>query len=475
MDRRILITCLVLLLIACLVGAVVLVGGGLLFFRVSDVETSLPALEDAPVTIVIETPTPRPSDPNTGPETGPETGAQDAIDPEIARQMDLIQLEVIQERGLEPNGSFTRAIYDRPQVRQRVLDDFLAEYTPEEASQDVIVLSAFDLLRPGFDLHTLYIDLLSEQVAGFYDDETQEMVIVQEEDFDGLARLVYAHEYTHALQDQNFDIDEGLNYNEEACETDSERCAAIQALLEGDASLSETNWFLEHASSQDYEDILSFYETFESPILDSAPEFLSRDFIFPYEQGLVFVQHLYDNGGWGSVNRAYSTPPVSTEQILHPEKYPVDKPVLVELPDLSTVLGPGWEELDRNVMGEWYTFLVLAYSQDENARLDESVASQAAAGWGGDAYIVYHQAENNQTVMVLHTVWDQAAEAQEFVQAFQSYANARFGQPENNSAGQLAWQGSDGYHSLYFDELATTWILASDQEMAAKIWSEIQP
>ncbi|MBN1666840.1 MAG: hypothetical protein JW862_07115 [Anaerolineales bacterium] len=479
MDRRIVISCIVLIVIACLVAVVTTIGAAVLFLRIDNVESSAPVLENEPQGLVPVDPQAEPTEPaaldpgSSDPQAEPQTTPQ--IDPQIARQMDMIQVEVIQERGLEPAGSVTRALYNREQVRQRVLDDFLSEYSPEEAGQDALVLAAFGLLPPGFDLHSLYIELLTEQVAGFYDDEVQEMVVVQEERFDGLARLVYAHEYTHVLQDQNFDIDEGLNYNEEACEDDTERCAAIQALLEGDASLSELTWFLNHASNQDREDILSFYETYESPILDSAPAFLSEDFLFPYEQGLVFVQYLYDRGGWGSVDRAYRTPPVSTEQILHPAKYPADMPQPVELPDLQMILGERWEELDRNVMGEWYTFLLLAYGRDEAARLDEDQAAAAAAGWGGDAYVVYYQADTQATVMALQTVWDAISEADEFEQAFRQYAQERFGQPVSDTLGWITWQGADGFHAFAITGATTTWILAPDQTTADQVWSAIQP
>ena len=266
MNRRILISCLVLVLVVCVVlSAVSILGAGFLFREAAQSSEDIPAAESGNSQDAREQ-TPQ----ETGPDI-PSGEAESSISPDTAAQMELIQRQVIRDRGLQPNGEFTRVLFTSDQLRQRVLDDFLEDYTPEDAQQDVIVLSAFGLLNPEFDFYNFYVDLLSEQVAGFYDNETKEMVVVGGKEFGGIERMTYAHEYVHALQDQNYDIKYGLNYSEDGCENESERCAAIQALLEGDASLSQLNWFLSHATAEDRTDVLSFYDTNESPVFDSAP------------------------------------------------------------------------------------------------------------------------------------------------------------------------------------------------------------
>jgi len=454
MDRRFLISCLVLAGVICVVLSCISIGvAGFFLWDSGELGGSANQMEP-------ETP------PNSDPILSDGT-----LTPAVQAQMELIQRQVIQGRGLDPNGEFSRNLFTSDQLRQRVLDDFLQDYSPEEAQKDAITLAAFGLLDPGYDLYNLYIALLNEQIAGFYDNETKEMVIVQGKGFGGSERLTYAHEYVHALQDQNYDIRDGLNYSSEACEDTSERCAAIQALLEGDASLSELNWFKEHASSQDQSDIFDFYDEFKSPILDSSPAFLSEDFIFPYEEGLAFVEYLHDRGGWEAVDQAYANLPVSTEQILHPEKYPADTPLPVNLPEVEALLGDGWEEYDRGVMGEWYTFLILAYGEEAGARQKEKDAARAAEGWGGDAYMVYYHPEDQTTVMVLTTVWDSASEAKEFFNAFRDYAKDRFGRPRENRSGSLAWEGAEEQHTLHIAEAQTIWILAPDADLADTIWN----
>jgi hypothetical protein len=302
-----------------------------------------------------------------------------------------------------------------------------------------------------------------------------EMFVVQGQGFQGPEHLTYAHEYTHVLQDQNYDIKNGLNYNDDACEVDSERCSAILALIEGDATLSELTWFQFNATAQDQQQVIDYYNSLTSPIYDSSPAFLKEDFVFPYVQGLTFVQSQYDQGGWDAVDAAYNNPPVSTEQILHPELYPSDTPIKVDLPDLTTALGEGWREVSQGQMGEWYTYLILACAANSNARLDDTTAQAAAAGWGGDSYQVLHNDATNSTALVMKTIWDTPRDAAEFTTAFQKYANIRFGVAATQQGDTLTWSYSGGYSSFNHSGDTTIWIITPDSSTAQAVSGLVQP
>jgi hypothetical protein len=129
--------------------------------------------------------------------------------------MDEIQEQVEELRGLEPQSPVQRTLLTRQQLLQRIEEDFLKDLPPEEARNHSIVLAAFDLLEPGFDLIAFYTHLYAEQVAGYYDHEEKVMVVIQEEGFKGPERLTYAHEYMHVLQDQSHDLENGLGQNAE--------------------------------------------------------------------------------------------------------------------------------------------------------------------------------------------------------------------------------------------------------------------
>lgn len=488
-TQRLLLSCGVILLAACLCLSVAgIAGAGWFIWNRSSVQVfnqplgtavqvPLPTQMKGATETSVATPQPVVTvtvQPNPTTEEVAPTESQSDLPPNITRQMDTIQSEVVRLRDLQPEGPVNRALLTPDQLRQKVIDDFLKDYSPEEAADDTISLSAFGLLEPDFDLLDFYIELYSEQVAGFYDDQDKTMYVVQGEGFNGNERLTYAHEYVHALQDQNFDLENGLNYSDQACEEESERCSAVQALLEGDASSLEIEWLTNYATNQDLNDIQQFYNTYQSPVYDSAPAYLKEDFVFPYLNGQTFVEHLKSQDGWQSVNEAYRNLPVSTEQILHPDRYPDDQPVQVVPPGLSEVLGPDWREVDRGVMGEWYTYLILGYSANPRARLDEITAQDAAAGWGGDAYVVYYDDQAKDYVMVLRTVWDTEADANEFSAAFNDYAEARFNTSGNSSRpGITIWDQPGRYVELRTTQKTTTWLFTPDQASAQDVWEQL--
>jgi hypothetical protein len=265
-----------------------------------------------------------------------------------------------------------------------------------------------------------------------------------------------------------------LGLDEESCEADSERCAAVTALIEGDATLTELLWFRSYAMEQDYEDYNKAFEDFESPVFDSAPPYMAADLYFPYEYGYIFVQLLYNDGGFDAVDAAYQDVPLSTEQILHPEQYPDDKPLTVKLPDLTEVLGEGWTLYDENVMGEWDTYLILNKAYEKSYRLSESIAEEAAAGWGGDAYAFYLSDATDEVVFVMDAVWDTMDDAGEFADAFVDYADLRWEFNPSGMDGYPTWSGENGTIVLLHESDRTLWVLAPDYETAESLLTELQ-
>ncbi|MFN2199205.1 MAG: hypothetical protein ACK2UW_24015 [Anaerolineales bacterium] len=414
--------------------------------------------------------TPRPSEGAATATTPPDNSA---IPAQTLAVMQAIEAEVSQLRQLQPdNSEYTRLVLSPEQLSQRVETDFLKDYPPEEAHTDQIVYASLGLLEPGFDLLAFFEELLSEQVAGFYDDDTHEMVVVGDGAFDGTQKSTYAHEYTHTLQDQNFKIKTGLRYDDAICELETERCTAVQALLEGDASLAEENWFINYATLQDQRDLLQYYSTADFPVFERAPAFLQEDFLFPYIQGSDFVRYYYEQQEWAGVNALYAQPPVSTEQILHPEKYPADLPQTVNLPVLADELGSDWQLIYENNLGEWYTYLLLARGFLETTRLPDETASDAAAGWGGDRFQVYYNDQLDRPALILRSRWDTVDDAQEFAQAFEQYATQLLvADPQQTDMNTWIWTNTDQYFYFSLDpaQMETTWISTPDEATANQL------
>ena len=449
MKKHILLSLVILIILACLCGVVISAAGTWMIAQ-SQTDQSLPQSE----TLLEFTPFPTVETERELPE-------------EIRLQMDTIQAQVSQLRGLEQKESVPRFLLTADELRERVETDFFKDYSSEEAADDVQVLAAFGLLSPDFDLYGFYRDLYSEQVAGYYDPETKEMYVVKGTGFKGTERMTYAHEFTHALQDQTYDLREGLHFNDDDCEENSEYCAAVSALIEGDAVITEQTWLVRYGTKQDRQQIQDFYGSYQSPVFDSAPQYMQEDFLFPYTQGFEFVSTIYDESGFAGIDHAFRNPPVSTEQILHPEKYPDDVPETVTLPEVKAVLGNGWRELDDSVLGEWYTYLVLSAGYDQETRLEASEARDAAEGWEGDRYIAL-QDETTGEMLVLHKVlWEDENEAREYSQAFQRYAEKRWGVRQSGyEETWFKWQEGEVISILAQQDRETIWLLAPNQQVA---------
>ncbi len=486
-TRRVLLSCLVIIGIACLCTAILsLIGIGILNTRPTsplsqtdptDIPTLVSQVDSPPASPTpsqVDRPTETPTTPGEivlAPEST-STPTEEAFPPEISQEMDQIQKQVIQIRGLQSTSPVTRSLLTKGQLEGKIKTDLLEDYTQQDALNDARLYSSLGLLDPQMDFYQYYQKLLGEQIAGYYDDETKQMYVIQETGFNGTERFTYAHEYEHTLQDQNYGLGEGLNIEDETCQIETDRCQATLALVEGDATLASLDWLSKYATKKDIQDILMSSQD-DMPIFNKAPVFLQKDFLFPYQQGQVFVQSLFDEGGWQAINRAFQDPPVSTEQILHPSHYPGDKPIQVNLPELGPALGSGWQKVKEMTLGEWYLYLMLADGRNSQWKLTDSKAQNAAAGWGGDVCEVYTN-QQNQTVLILRTQWDDANEAKQFATAFQDYAVRRFGSQPQNQTGVLSWNGKDEYSLFELNGDQATWVLAPDQAIGSVIWQAIQ-
>ncbi len=380
-----------------------------------------------------------------------DNGSSQTLD-HHALQRSEIEANVSRIRGLEPKDPVIPTFLTTDELRIRLEDDLLEDYGPEEARIDAITLNAFDFLPADFDLQTFILDLYTEQIAGYYDPESDEFVIISgDDDFGGLEQLTHAHEFVHALQDQHFDLemleDESLN---------SEEVFALQAFVEGEATLVqmkflESGYFDINDLADLFMDLLGAATTADMDILDSAPPVLAHELEFPYMTGMAFVQTIYDRGGFEAVNDVWKNPPTTTEQIIHPDRYLTnDRALEVSITPLDDVLGQAWELTDEDTLGEFYLREYLAQ------QLDNSQVDLAAAGWGGDRYAVYFNEQTDETALLLRLAWDSPADQSEFESAYTNFAELRFGFPsEQRTESGRCWIGADviclksiGQHTL---------------------------
>ncbi|MBV9926682.1 MAG: hypothetical protein JOZ96_16805 [Acidobacteria bacterium] len=326
----------------------------------------------------------------------------------------------------------------RAEIEQMILRNLDESATPEETAASETALRKFGLVPADFQLRPFVVKLLTEQVAGYYDPKTQEFYLADWIDIDG-QKPVMAHELTHALQDQHFN----LRRFEDWPKHDSDAEMAAHALVEGDASFLMMQYVARDPLRQ-----LAFFKSMmsggasASEQIESAPRVLREQMLFPYLQGLTWVMQVYKQGGWEAVSNAYKNLPKSSEQILHGEKYAANElPQKVSVRDVSAALGRGWRMADNDVQGEWGCYMLL----DEFLQ-SVDVSKRAAAGWGGDRYALFTGPKKTDVVVVLKTVWDTEADAREFYDAYVRRTSKRYGAEPSEvaPADRQVWKTAEG-------------------------------
>lgn len=389
-------------------------------------------------------------------------------EPTMAAVMQRIQLEVSDIRGLESKGPVTDYVVARPAVRPILEANFLANGGSREQMEDESrVLSALGLVKPTYDMYTNALNGLTDSLGGFYFPWSKELYVIGGR-FGGVEHFIYSHEYAHALVDQHFDIGGAGVYP--VCLSNADRCQAIQALVEGDATLVMGLWLRQYAGPKDYQDISNYVAPQSTLPEQYPPPYAILDSQFAYLTGLEFVQALHNRGNWPEVNKAYARWPESTEQILHPEKYrAAEAPQVLPAPALEGVLGGGWRKLAEDTLGEWTTYLLLGYGADQDAMLEDAVALAAARGWGGDRYQMYYHDGTSQSVLAAVWGWDSAGDAAGFHTAMSDHLAARFRDADIAATPGKCWEINQQTSCLYLAGSRVLWVLAPDLDTLGAI------
>jgi len=367
-----------------------------------------------------------------------------------------LESQVAQLRGRRSSAPVETMYLSESQARERIRSVFAEQYSPKSAANNQLLYNLVGLIDDDDDLVDLYEDLLLEQVAGYFDFAENEMIVICHDDFGGVQRMTYVQEYAHALLHQSFELERFQELDEVLCEESYDGCLAIRALIEGDVALIQEQWMRTYASEEDYSEVLAFFSSFEMPAYESAPEFIQEELIFPSIYGLGFVSSFYLKDSWAGVDTIYEDPPVSSEQILHPERYPRDSPISIEIPDVSEVLAGDWQEIERGLLGEWRTLAVL------QQQLPMDIVDMAAEGWGGDYFLLMKNEQSGNSALILLTVWDTMRDAHEFAASFIEFGIKQYGMPTTQSISEATWELDDQAVAFKRVSNQTLWVLAPD-------------
>ncbi len=303
---------------------------------------------------------------------------------------------------------------------------FEEEYPASFARREERMLRAFGFLEEGRDLRAIRERVLNENIAGFYDERPgvkKLFAISSGTSLNVMNQMILAHELRHAVQDQHVEIREQL---EVESDFDDRRLAAL-CLIEGDAMILMSQYLtssmtnavpgmgdlLAAMGALDESSLAQMYAL--GPALGEAPAVVQEQLMAPYLSGVRIASVIFERDGFDGLNEALREPPRSMEQVLHPEKYldERDEPVEVTL-----TLGYGRTPDFEGRLGELLVRVLL------DGELDRPRAEKAAAGWGGDHYLVVPEGAAYR--LLWKTIWDTKQDASEFEDAIEHYASRRF-------------------------------------------------
>jgi hypothetical protein len=374
--------------------------------------------------------------------------------------VDEVFLQVERLRGIEPRQDIPYAATAQAEVASLTQANLLLDWPLPSLEREVRLLQQFGVSEPGMDLGDLVvaIGLDAPVAAAVPGDGLAVGTNLSLADAD-LVQVACAYE--RLLLSGSFP-DGIAGRQAETCLANVDTCLANRALLAGDAALLAEQWLRTFGSSSVALDSTSPGCAVSHPLVNTSSQGLVPVITFPEAQGVSFARALFLKAGWAGVDQAYASPPVSTEQILHPDRYPKDVPRPPVFPDPNPALGAGWTTEDSGVLGEWRTRLVL------QAYLDSEEAVLAAAGWDGDQYALLTNDELGLRALVLLTRWDTVRDAHEFSGAFRTYGESRFG-PVRRAGTALTWTSPSGMVILDVGNDQTLWIEAPDAKSAAAL------
>src|SRR6202789_3732500 len=353
-------------------------------------------------------------------QTPPPAQVPAPSNPEFLKAADEVLAQMSQILALPIKEPLKKSLRSKQEIREYLIREEKEDRTDAERYNDEKTLEAFGLIPKDFPLDTFMLDVLTDQVAGLYDPKAKEFYIANWIPADE-QRTVMSHELTHALEDQSFHIDSWIK----AARPNDDAELARDAVSEGSAMAAMVDYEMidQKVSVRDVPDVTliiragALSEMDKDPNLAKAPLYIRDELLFPYLAGTGFTQQfLKAHTGWQDLHLIFQDPPVSTQQILHPDLYLHGvKPEVVTLPEWKALVPPDWKLLEKNTMGEFGLGEILKQLLDENR------AELLSPGWKGDRYAVFEDAKTKSTPLVFRLALDNPDDAAHF---FGQYSEA---------------------------------------------------
>ncbi len=373
--------------------------------------------------------------------SAPGSRAGDAPDDreqkEILRALD----ELREVSGLRAKKPLRHEMIRRDQVAAFLKKRVKESVDPEQIRAEEITLKKFGLVPQDFNLESSTVELLTEQAAAFYDYKKRRLYLMEGSPAD-LSEMALVHEVSHALADQNFNLG---RFIKNAGPSDDSALARV-AVMEGQASWLAGEVLARRrgqslVTNKPLFDMLSGandVSTAGFPVLQSVPLYLRETLMFPYTRGLRFQHALYEKDKQAAFARVFTSPPVTTQQILHPEKYFEQvSPARPELPDLPR--RKGYKAIAEGMVGELdHSILLREYVSRE-------AAQEVAPHWTGGRYRVLER--KPRAVLCYAVSWDSPEMAGRYFSLYRKILEKKWKrlQVTRETPELLAGEGDDGY------------------------------
>ena len=348
------------------------------------------------------------------------TQANHSSSPDFIKAADQVLLQMSQILSLPIKQPLKKSLRSKQEVRDYLVREDKEDKNDAERYADAKTLEAFGLIPKDFPLDSFMLDVLTDQVAGLYDPKAKEFYIADWIPVDE-QKTVMSHELTHALEDQSFRIDDWIK----AARPNDDAELARDSVSEGSAMAAMVDYQMldQHIGVRELPDVTlliragAITEMDKDPNLAKAPIYIRDELLFPYLAGTGFTQEfLKAHSGWKDIHLVFENPPVSTQQILHPDLYlNGTKPVAVTLPVWKGVVPDNWKLLEENTMGEFGVGEILKQFRKDNSE------DPLTTAWKGDRYAVFEDAKSKTTPLVFRLVLDSPEDAARF---FGQYSEA---------------------------------------------------
>ncbi|MEZ4385814.1 MAG: hypothetical protein R3A79_31135 [Nannocystaceae bacterium] len=350
--------------------------------------------------------------------------ARAGLDPAKAEATALRIMEgVAAARELPIQGEVAIEVLDRKAVRAFAKDALYEHNTPEKLDLLGRVESSLGIVDDDADVEGVILDLLEQAVMGIYDPKRKALLIGSHVS-EGMLSMVVGHEIAHGLQDMHFDL---ARY-QVPLDGRSDAESARTFLIEGDAQAAYLAWISQSAGGlTSLADAVLDAQGDQALVLSAVVDnpILARMLQLPYADGAATIVRLARQRGWAAVDALYDELPTTSEQMLHVNKLLAREPAIAVEADAAPLLArmPGYRQVWADELGESTLLAMLADVDSAKA------ARRAAAGWGGDRFLVLERptdaAARRLPVAVGVIVWDERRDADEFAPLFRAYLDKK--------------------------------------------------